>query len=238
MIIVVKRSNIALIVLILLLCISIYSLNVKGEDTMPVTGESDAQKTVIVDAGHGGEDPGAVSDYSGIKEKDINLEIAYKLKDLLEKGGYKVILTRSEDILKYPPGTTSIYEKRKADLTTRKKIMDESGADIVVSIHLNKFDKPQYFGAQTFFPPNSPESQRLAMCIQQSLRENLDPNNTREALVKKESIVILRDLKTVTSIVECGFLSNPEEEKKLATPEYRDKLADAIFIGINKYFGK
>jgi N-acetylmuramoyl-L-alanine amidase len=118
--------------------------------------------------------------------------------------------------------------------------MDEGGADIVVSVHLNKFegtrDYAKYYGTQTFFPPNSPESQRLAVNIQNSVRESVDPSNKREALVKKEPIIILKNCKTTTTIVECGFLSNAEEDKKLGTKEYQEKLAVAIKDGVKNYF--
>ena len=221
--------------LIFLLLVTVYSMNIGVNRAVTVTNEQNQQKTVLLDPGHGGEDPGAVSDYSGIKEKDINLKIAFKVKDILEKENYKVMMTRQEDKLEYNSEAGSVTQKRKQDLLRRKKIMDEGGADIVVSIHLNKFDQTQYFGAQTFFPPGSAESQKLAMSIQKSIRETVDPENKRESLVKKEPIIILRDYKTTTAIVECGFVSNPDEEKKLATEEYLDKLAGAISQGIKNY---
>lgn len=237
MIIIIKKNNIALIALLFLLTIALYSLSIAASEAdTPALGGQSTQKTILVDAGHGGEDPGAVSDYSGIREKDINLNIALKLKELLEKENFKVLLTREEDRLEYNSDTSNIVQKRREDLTRRKKMMDESGANIVVSVHLNKFPQTKYFGAQTFFPANSPESQRLAMDIQRSIRESVDSGNTREALVKKEPIIILKDNKTTTAIVECGFLSNPEEEKKLGTVEYQEKLALAIKAGVVKYF--
>ena len=237
MIVIVKKSNILLAGLVFLLLITIFSLNFEPDDAKAVTSDDQSvHKTVIVDPGHGGEDPGAVSDYSGIKEKDINLSVALKLRDMLQKEGFKVIMTREEDKLEYSSETRNIIQKRKEDLLRRKKIMDESGADIVVSIHLNKFPETQYYGAQTFFPPDSAESQKLAISIQKALREMVDPNNKREALVKKEPIIILKNLKTTTVIVECGFLSNPDEEKKLGTDEYQEKLAQAIKEGIKNYF--
>jgi N-acetylmuramoyl-L-alanine amidase len=236
MVVIVRKSNVLLIGLIFLLLIAIYSLNVGAGEVAPVTNTQNAQKTVIIDAGHGGEDPGVVSSYSGIKEKDLNLEIATKTKELLEKDGFKVIMTRTEDKLEYQPGTTSVTQKRKQDLQRRKKIMDESGADIVVSIHMNGFKETQYYGAQTFYPPNSAESQKLAAAIQKTLKEIVDPENGRQPQLKKEPIIILRDLKTPTTIVECGFLSNTAEEKKLQTQEYKDKLALAIKEGIKNYF--
>lgn len=234
MIIVVRKSNVILIGLIFMLLAAIYSLNI-GASTVATTG-AEAQKTVIIDAGHGGEDPGKVSSYSDLKEKDVNLKIAFKVKELLEKEKFKVILTREEDKLVYTEGTTNIYEKRKQDLTQRKKTMDEGGADIVVSIHLNGFPEAKYHGAQTFYPPNSEKSLKLAGSLQKSLRELVDPENKREPQEKKDPIVILKELVTPTAIVECGFLSNADEEKKLATDEYQSKIAAAIVDGIQNYF--
>lgn len=234
MIIVVKKSNVILIGLIFMLLAAIYSLNI-GASSVTTTGV-EAQKTVVIDAGHGGEDPGKVSSYSDLREKDLNLKIAFKVRDLLEKENFKVIMTREDDKLVYTEGTTNIYEKRRQDLTQRKKIMDGSGADIVVSIHLNGFPEAKYYGAQTFYPPDSEKSLKLANSLQQSLREMVDPENKRAPQVKKEAIVILRELVTPTTIVECGFLSNAEEEKKLGTDEYQSKLAAAIVQGIKDYF--
>jgi N-acetylmuramoyl-L-alanine amidase len=208
----------------------------QGVQTFFKTTNGEVIKTVIIDAGHGGEDPGAVSDFSMTKEKDVNLKIALLLKDLLISENYKVLMTRSEDILKFEPGTSNIVKKRKQDLETRKRFIDESGADIAVSIHLNKFPQGQYFGAQVFFPPQQMESKRLAENIQLKIREITDTNNKREALVKKEPIIILKNPKVTTAVVECGFLSNQEEEAKLITDDYQKRIALSIKEGIKSYF--
>ncbi len=235
MIIVMKKSNVILIGLIFALLLAIYSLNMNIDTQASATG-TEIPKTVVIDAGHGGEDPGKVSGYSDLKEKDLNLKIAQKVRQLLESDGYKVIMTREEDKLVYTEGTTNIYEKRKQDLARRKGIMDNSGALIVVSIHLNSFPETKYFGAQTFYPPNSPDSLKLANSIQNSLKGKLNNENKRQPQEKKDPIVILTDLKTPTTIVECGFLSNAAEESKLRTDEYQLKVADAIKGGIDDYF--
>jgi N-acetylmuramoyl-L-alanine amidase len=236
MIIVMRKSNIILIGLIFALLLAIYSLNMDVDSqTATAANKTADQRTVIVDAGHGGEDPGKISNYSGLKEKDLNLKIAFKVKELLEQDNYNVIMTREEDKLVYKEGTTDIYYKRLQDLTRRKEIMDTSGADIVVSIHANSFTDPRYYGAQTFYPADSPESKKLAECIQKSLRENVDKNNKRGPQVK-QTIVITKNLKTPTVIVETGFLSNAEEERKLATDEYQVLIAKAIRKGIDNYF--
>lgn len=270
MIIVLRKSSIALIGLVFVLLMAIYSLNINSpekqviniqEEAEDVSGKiikgkedkgtidkgktdtvNDAKKRIIVvDAGHGGEDPGAVSEYSGLREKEVNLKIAFKTKELLEKEGYQVIMTRTEDVLKYEDGTTDIYQKRKQDLTSRKKVMDGEEVDVVVSIHLNKFSQTQYFGAQVFYPPESPESRELATILQTTLREKVDQTNKRVAMEKKPPagqlpIMIFKDLKTPTIVVECGFLSNQEEEKKLGDEEYQGKIANAIKEGLLIYF--
>lgn len=235
MILLVKKNNIILVGLIFVLLVTIYSLNLDTGRAISTT-VSENPKTVIIDAGHGGEDPGKVSTFSDLKEKDLNLIIAKKTRDLLEKENFSVIMTREEDKLEYAEGTTNIFEKRRQDLNRRKKIMDESGAAIVVSIHLNAFTESRYYGAQTFYPPNSDESKKLAEVLQKSLRDNCDPENKREPQLKKDPIIILANLKTPTVIVECGFLSNAQEEKRLGTGEYQDKIAQAITAGIQEYF--
>ncbi len=235
MIVIMKKSNILMVGLIILLIAAIYSLSFSAGDSKSTFGVPKV-KTVVVDAGHGGEDPGAVSSYSGLREKDVTLKVAFFLKEELEKSGYKVILTRSEDILQYREGTTRIYEKRKQDLTKRKQIMDDNSDGLAVSIHLNKFEQTMYSGAQTFFPPKSDDSKKLALCIQKALMEVLNPEKKRVALLKTEEIIILKNLKTPTALVECGFLSNADEEKKLGTEEYQRQIATAIKQGVDEYY--
>ena len=192
----------------------------------------------VIDAGHGGEDPGKVSNYSSLAEKDLNLRIAQLLKNLLEQDGYTVYMTRTEDKLNYSPGTKEIYQKRKQDLTARKQFIDQSGADAVISIHMNSFSDTKYYGAQTFYPPSSTDSERLAKSIQNAMIAVCDNTNKRTALLKKERIILFRDLKVPTALVECGFLSNEAEEAKLKTIEYQELLAKGIKQGIDNFFGK
>ncbi len=237
MIVLVKRKNAVLILLILFLSVAIFSLD-GGANSITETSNNNGSAIVVLDAGHGGEDPGVVSDYSGLAEKDLNLRIAQLVKALLEQDGYTVIMTRTEDVLQYSAGTKDITEKRRQDLTTRRKVIDGSDADIAVSIHMNGFKDTQYKGAQSFFPPSSVDSERLAKSIQNAMVTNLDPDNKRVALVKKERIVIFKNLKVPTALVECGFLSNSEEEAKLKTLDYQEQLAMAIKLGIDGFFGK
>ena len=237
MIVLVKRKNAVLILLILFLSIAIFSIDGRTSPIAETIKES-AGAVIVIDAGHGGEDPGKVSNYSSLAEKDLNLRIAQLLKDLLEQDGYTVHMTRTEDKLNYSVGTKEIYQKRKQDLSARKKFIDESGADVAVSIHMNSFTDTKYYGAQAFYPPSSTDSERLAKNIQNSMIAVCDNTNKRTALLKKERIMIFRDLKVPTALVECGFLSNSAEEAKLKTLEYQELLAKGIKAGIDRFFGK
>lgn len=242
MILLIKKNNLLFGGLVLVLCLTILGINLAfqgGESasasaTVPTLNTKG--KTVVLDAGHGGEDPGAVSSYNGVSEKDVTLILANKTKELLEKEGYTVIMTRTEDVLVYEGDNISMTAKRRQDLIRRKQIMDESGADIVVSIHLNSYTDSQYSGAQTFFTKNSLSGKKLAEAIQESLKVTVDPENDREAIQKKDDIIITKNCKCTTVIVECGFLSNQTECQNLAEEEYQNKLAEAIKGGIDKYF--
>lgn len=242
MILLVKKSNLLFGALVFALVLTILGINLglrgNGDSVSAasVPALNSSGKVIVLDAGHGGEDPGAVSSTNGTKEKDVTLVLANKTKELLEKAGYKVIMTRTEDVLVYEGDNISMTSKRRQDLLTRKKIMDESGADIVVSIHLNSYTDSKYAGAQTFYTKESQSGKQLATCIQNALKTNVDPNNEREALKKAEDIIITKNCKTTTVIVECGFLSNAEECEKLINEEYQNKLAEAIKLGIDDYF--
>lgn len=145
-------------------------------------------------------------------------------------------MTRTDDVLAYDDENVSMTRKRRQDLLKRKKLMDESGADIVVSIHLNSFTDSEYSGAQVFYTKESMSSKKLAISIQESLRNNLNPQNEREALLKSEDIIITKGCKVTTVIAECGFLSNQAEEAQLCSEEYQNKIAAALKIGIDNYF--
>ena len=207
------------------------NLNQKTVATMsvPVTN-----RTIIVDAGHGGEDGGAVSS-NGVSEAQINLSIALKLQNLLEQSGATVVLTRSDDNAIYDIDSKTLRQKKNSDLKNRVKIGKTSSADIFVSIHLNKIEQSQYYGWQTFFKDGSEQGKKLATCIQENLNEEIQKENKRAPL-KISDIYIIKNVEIPTTIVECGFLSNPEEEKQLQTDEYQNKLAWGIYNGIMDYF--
>lgn len=197
--------------------------------SLPVTG-----KTVILDAGHGGEDQGAQS-ASGATEAQTNLKITLKVQKLLEQSGCNVILTRSDDNAIYDIDKQTLRQKKISDIKNRVKIGNESSADIFVSIHLNKIPQSQYSGWQTFFKNGNKQGEKLATCLQNNLNEAIQRENKRVPL-KIDNVYIIKHVEIPTSIVECGFLSNQEEEKQLLQDEYQDKLAWGIYTGIIDYF--
>ena len=177
---------------------------------------------------------GAVSS-NGVSEAQINLSIALKLQNLLEQSGATVVLTRSDDNAIYDIDSKTLRQKKNSDLKNRVKIGNTSSADIFVSIHLNKIEQSQYYGWQTFFKDGSEQGKKLATCIQENLNEAIQKENKRTPL-KISDIYIIKNVEIPTTIVECGFLSNPEEEKQLQTDEYQNKLVWGIYNGIMDYF--
>lgn len=184
--------------------------------------------------GHGTPDEGASSD-EGITEASINLKIALKVQDLLEEAGSTVILTRSDENGIYEEKSDTLREMKVSDIKNRVKMGNESSADIFVSIHLNKITQQKYWGWQTFFKKGNEESKKLAEALQNGLNQTIQKENKRESL-KIENIYIVDHVKIPITIVECGFLSNEEEEKLLQTEEYQNKLAWGIYVGIMDYF--
>ncbi|MEG2584607.1 MAG: N-acetylmuramoyl-L-alanine amidase, partial [Oscillospiraceae bacterium] len=126
--------------------------------------------------------------------------------------------------------------QKQSDLEMRKNMAEEYSADAFVSIHMNKFPQAQYKGSQVFYANEPEQSRKLAESIQQALKDVLQDGNTREAKSNERNVLILKEVKVPSVIVECGFLSNPEEAELLKSDEYRDKIAWAIYIGIVKYF--
>ena len=195
---------------------------------LPVTN-----RVIVIDAGHGTPDEGAESN-NGVTEAEINLRIALKLQNLLEQSGAKVILTRSNETAIYDIDKKTIREKKVSDIHNRVKIGNESSADIFVSIHLNKIPQNQYWGWQCFYNQNE-KSKILAENLQNNLNEAIQKENKRIAM-KLDTVYIMKNVEIPISIVECGFLSNEEEEKRLQEDDYQNRLAWGIYNGIMDYF--
>ena len=193
-----------------------------------------SDKVILIDPGHGGIDGGAKSK-TGTIEKDINLQISLKLRDNLEEKGYKVYMTRDEDEGLYQKGNT-VREKKREDLNRRVEIKKETECDIFVSIHQNMFPQSKCYGAQVWYASND-NSYNLATIVQDSIKESVKDNNKRVAKPAAEAYLILRDKYEGASIlVECGFLSNPDEEARLKSDEHQNLIVEGISNGIDKYF--
>lgn len=172
---------------------------------------------------------------NGVSEASINLKITLKLQNLLEQSGATVILTRSDENAIYDLNKKTLREKKNSDIKNRVKIGNSASADVFVSIHLNKIPQEQYYGWQTFFKEENENSKKLATSIQNNLNVAIQKENNRVPL-KINNVYIIKHVEIPTCIVECGFLSNQEEEKQLQNEEYQNRLAWGIYNGIMDYF--
>lgn len=203
------------------------SPSLSTEDTAPDI----SYPTLILDAGHGGIDPGKVG-VNGLLEKDINLAIIKKLQTLLEEKGFTVHLTRDSDKILGPANSS---RPKRDDMIARVDMVKEINPYFTISIHQNSFPDPDVNGPQVFFYKDSEESATMAQVIQNVLNEYLQPRKKRVAQSNTNYYLLTRT-PTPTVIVECGFLSNPAEADLLGTDEYQTKVAEAIFMGIVSYY--
>lgn len=185
---------------------------------------------VVIDAGHGGNDPGKIG-INGAQEKDINLLVAEKLKKYLEANDVRVVMTRESDEGLYDAGASN---KKVQDMKRRIAIIEETAPQITVSIHQNSYPEEYVHGAQVFFYTGSREGQELAESVQRQLVEKVDPENRRQVKAN-DSYYLLKKTGVPIIIVECGFLSNSREAEKLCTDEYQEELAWAIHMGVLQY---
>ena len=183
---------------------------------------------VVIDAGHGGDDPGKVG-INGAQEKDINLQIALLVKTFLEQNG--VVMTREDEDGLYD---RSASNKKVQDMKNRIALIEETAPDIVVSIHQNSYPEEYVHGAQVFYYDGSSQGKELAEVLQRQLIERADPDNTRQVKAN-DSYYLLKKTSVPIVIVECGFLSNQAEAEKLCTPEYQERIAWAVHMGILEY---
>lgn len=190
--------------------------------------------TIVIDAGHGGEDGGAVAG-DGTLEKDINLSIATYLCQFLKNNDINIIMTRNNDTAIYDEGCSNIKEKKVSDMHNRLKIFNDNSVSMVVSIHQNKFEQSKYWGTQVFYSTNDSNSKLLAENIKKSITSMLQTENKRECKEATKSIYLLHNCQKPSVIVECGFLSNLDELAKLKTEEYQKQMAFSIFCGCMEY---
>lgn len=192
------------------------------------------KQTVIIDAGHGGDDGGAIG-IDGTVEKDINLDIALKLEKLLKFYGFDVIMTRTEDIMTCDDGLDSLRKRKISDIHNRFDVLEKNPDAVFISIHQNKFEDNSQHGTQVFYSGNNDESKLLAESIQNSIVSVLQPDNSRVVKKSGSGIYLLYHAKLPAVLVECGFISNPAEVKKLNDENYRMKIAILIADGLIKY---
>lgn len=192
--------------------------------TPPVPTGPLGGRVIAVDAGHGGFDGGVSG--GGLVEKDVNLDLALRLKARIEVAGGTAVLTRDQDV--------AYAAENKDDFDHRLLLAEEGLAQVIVSLHANGFPDPGQFGAQTFFPPKVPEAQRMALLIQEEL-VRLHPDNYREAL-EEGTFYLMKNSKVPAVLVELGFLTNPGDRARLSDPAFKDRMADAIARGLERFF--
>ena len=197
------------------------------------TASSDIGKVIIIDAGHGGEDSGAIG-VNGQKEKDLNLAIALMIGEELSSKGYTVVYTRTEDKMLYLPEENIKGMRKISDLKNRCKVTEAYEDCILISIHMNSYGASKYSGLQVYYSKENEESRALASKIQTSVKAELQPENKRQ-IKSGESIYILEHSSCTSVLIECGFLSNEAECEKLSQKEYQKELSFSIICGIIKY---
>ncbi|MEY8749128.1 N-acetylmuramoyl-L-alanine amidase CwlD [Alkalicoccobacillus gibsonii] len=192
-----------------------------------------SQRVIVIDAGHGGMDGGAVSE-AGLLEKEATLAIAKKVRDYLQEAGAIVLLTREEDTDLADEATKKIRTRKTEDLKRRVEIVNESDADLFISIHMNAIPSPKWRGAQTFYHLSNPQNQVVAKLIQDEMVRNLE--NTNRIAKPIQHVYLLKEADIPGALVEAGFLSNPEEAELLNTEEYQESVAASIYQGILRYY--
>ena len=217
---------------IVCVCASLSFFRIDQTPALMTMSEYKTVKTIIIDAGHGGFDGGAVAE-DGTPEKNINLQIAMNLRDLLEFYNFEVVMTREED--KSTASDDKLGNKKASDLQNRLALMKKYDNAIFVSIHLNKFTSTGVSGAQTFYSQNAENSEQLAQSVHGMIINMLQPENTREIKKGNNNIYILKNATCPAIIVECGFLSNKAELEKLKDENYQRMMAFCIFCGIMNY---
>lgn len=213
-------------------------LGTAGVAFLPVSGGSSHRgisgRTIVIDAGHGGIDPGAVS-AKGVLEKDITLRISRELEHLLKKAAVYVIMVRHGDHDLADSSETNLLNRKRQDLSRRVRIAEEAHADLYISIHANYFPSPMWSGAQTFYYEGSGPGEHLAKTLQTELVRHLGPNHR---LARPGDFRVLRDTTMPAAMVEVGFLSNPREAELLGQDRYQERVAAAIFAGLLRYYGQ
>ncbi len=221
----------------IMLCVALFViLMVKSTEKITLNTSAEVQEkkpNLIIDAGHGGEDGGAV--VGDVLEKDINLDISKDTADLLKLFGFDVSMTRNSDDALTSDGK-DVKQRKYNDMKMRLDMYNASTENVIISIHQNKFSNASSHGAQVFYSPNNDNSLRLAECMRNSVVSMIQPDNDRECKAAGKEIYLLKNTKNPAVIVECGFLSNQKERKLLLDKNYQKKMALAVTAGLLDYY--
>lgn len=219
---------------IILATLTVGSRLVTMNDAIDAAATSLGEYTVVIDAGHGGID-GGTSAADGTPEKTLNLQIAEKLRLMLDAMGVKTVMTRGDDDSIHDPSATTIRQKKISDIKNRLKIIENTDNAVFVSIHQNHFGDSKYHGTQVFYSKNDPGSKMLAEAVRAQIITNLQKDNTREVKQSGTEIYLLYHANVPAVMVECGFLSNAEETAKLKDEGYQRELAFLTALGVVEY---
>lgn len=222
-------------ILFLVMFVVIYTASVNFSVITSSSNVKSAVPVIVIDAGHGGVDGGAVAS-DGTNEKDINLDIALKLNELMKLNGFSTVMTRTEDISIHDDDATTIRQKKVSDLKKRLSILDDGDALCMISIHQNIYSSSKYSGTQVFYGKNNTLSETLADSIQNQVVTLMQPDNKRAIKQTTKDIYLLYNAQKPCVMVECGFLSNQEELSNLKDDEYQTKMAFAVFVGFLEYY--
>ncbi len=231
MLVILKRGGLLFLALLLIVTFLVFSLY------SPSAAETAVEmpfEVILIDPGHGAPDGGATGVKTGALEKDLNLAVSGKVRSHLENAGYTVSLTRETDAGLHENEKASLREKKRADMRKRVMLAKEDGVCLFASIHMNFFTDGKYSGPQVFYQANSAEGKRLAEEIRLSFLNEIGPHCTRETKPRTD-LYLLRETPVPAVVIECGFLSNPEEDALLSTEAYQDCLAAAIASGIQNF---
>ncbi len=222
------------LIAVLLIAFSFSVAGVRYERELYASADSEAKsKLVIIDPGHGGEDPGAIG-VTGVYEKDLNMQISLELAECLKQYGYTVLLTRTTDNLLYTEAENIKGLRKIYDLKNRCAIANEHTDAVFISIHMNSYSQEKYEGTQVYYSPSDSESAALAGKIQASVKSRLQSENNRQTKSGK-GIYLLENTEALSVLVECGFITNENECKRLSDHQYQKDLALAITLGITEY---
>lgn len=229
-----KKLMFSTMCIVLLISFFILMFNSVGNITVNTSAETAPNNnTVVIDAGHGGEDGGAVNS-DGVLEKDINLDISLKTADLLRFLGFDVVMTRTDDSALSGDEQT-VHGRKVADMNKRLELYNSNENNVVISIHQNKFEQAKYHGTQVFYSPNNENSKALAESVKFAVKKLIQPDNERECKKSDNGIYLLKHATIPAIIVECGFISNTEECAKLLDETYQKQMSFAIVSGFLDY---